>query len=135
MKPETNAKICQTLSIQPIDERPGHAYADHDGTSDCDNGCGAWMGPFRSGAPTGVDPFGECPLAAPVYPDLATEAGFFILWAALKRNGWSTCAVDDGKDCWAKLSRPGAEVRSGYYDTAPQALLMAAALALGVADE
>lgn len=30
-------------------------------TSDCKNKCGCWMGPARSGGPTGVDPFGECP--------------------------------------------------------------------------
>jgi len=39
----------------------GHKYADHDGTSDCKYGCGCWMGPARSGGPTGIDPFGKCP--------------------------------------------------------------------------
>jgi len=38
-----------------------HKYADHDGTSDCQHGCGCWMGPARSGGPTGLDPFGICP--------------------------------------------------------------------------
>jgi hypothetical protein len=38
-----------------------HEYADHDGTSDCEHGCGCWMGPARSGGPLGVDPFGICP--------------------------------------------------------------------------
>ena len=38
-----------------------HQYADHDGTSDCKHGCGCWMGPTRSGGPTGLDPFGKCP--------------------------------------------------------------------------
>jgi len=36
-----------------------HKYADHDGTSDCEYGCGCWMGPSRSGGK--VDPFGPCP--------------------------------------------------------------------------
>ena len=38
-----------------------HEYADHGGTSDCNYGCGCWMGPARSKGPTGVDPFGRCP--------------------------------------------------------------------------
>jgi hypothetical protein len=36
-------------------------YAEHSGTSDCKHGCGCWMGPTRSGGPTGLDPFGKCP--------------------------------------------------------------------------
>ena len=36
-----------------------HKYADHDGTSDCQYGCGCWMGSSRSGGK--VDPFGPCP--------------------------------------------------------------------------
>lgn len=129
MRPETNAKICEKLNIEPVAHtcRCGHDLIWHNliGTGGCSE-CDDWQNPHPCGGYEAVHI---------AYPDLATEAGFFILWAALKRNGWSTCAVDDGKDCWAKLSRPGAEVRSGYYDTAPQALLMAAALALGVADE
>ena len=39
----------------------GHKYANHDGTSDCEHGCGCWMGPARSGGPTGLDPGGTCP--------------------------------------------------------------------------
>ncbi|KKQ30343.1 MAG: hypothetical protein US45_C0047G0010 [Candidatus Nomurabacteria bacterium GW2011_GWA1_37_20] len=42
-------------------EYGGHQYADHDGTSDCKHGCGCWMGPARSGGPTGLNPFGVCP--------------------------------------------------------------------------
>lgn len=38
-----------------------HKYAGHDGTSDCEYGCGCYMGPSRSGGPTGLDPFGKCP--------------------------------------------------------------------------
>ncbi len=38
-----------------------HQYPDHDGTGDCKHGCGCWMGPARSGGPTGLDPFGKCP--------------------------------------------------------------------------
>jgi hypothetical protein len=38
-----------------------HKYADHDGTSDCEYGCGCWMGPTHSGGPTGLDTFGACP--------------------------------------------------------------------------
>lgn len=37
-----------------------HKYAEA-GTSDCEYGCGCWMGPARSGGPTGLDPFGKCP--------------------------------------------------------------------------
>ena len=39
----------------------GHKYPDHEGTSDCEYGCGCWMGPCRSGGPTGLDPHGTCP--------------------------------------------------------------------------
>ena len=42
-------------------EYGGHKYADHEGTSECEHGCGCWMGPFRSGGPTGLDPGGTCP--------------------------------------------------------------------------
>ena len=42
-------------------EYGGHQYADHDGTSDCKHDCGCWMGPARSGGPTGLDPSGKCP--------------------------------------------------------------------------
>lgn len=42
-------------------EYGGHKYADHDRTSDCEYGCGCWMGPTRSGGPTGLDPGGVCP--------------------------------------------------------------------------
>ncbi|MEK9184750.1 MAG: hypothetical protein AAB866_01115 [Patescibacteria group bacterium] len=38
-----------------------HKYPNPDGTSDCQYGCGCWMGPSRSGGPTGLDPFGICP--------------------------------------------------------------------------
>lgn len=36
-------------------------YSRQSGTSDCEYGCGCWMGPARSGGPAGVDPFGKCP--------------------------------------------------------------------------
>ena len=42
-------------------EYGGHKYANHDGTSNCEHGCGCWMGPARSGGPTGLSPFGKCP--------------------------------------------------------------------------
>ncbi|MEK7080646.1 MAG: hypothetical protein AAB925_02355 [Patescibacteria group bacterium] len=42
-------------------EYGGHQYADYDGISDCKHGCRCWMGPARSGGPTGLDPFGKCP--------------------------------------------------------------------------
>lgn len=38
-----------------------HKYADHGRTSDCEHGCECWMGPFNSGGPVGLNPFGECP--------------------------------------------------------------------------
>jgi hypothetical protein len=43
----------------------GHRYPDPDGTSDCAYSCGCYMGPFCSGGPEGIDPFGECPKAPP----------------------------------------------------------------------
>jgi hypothetical protein len=46
-------------------------------TSDCANGCGCWMGGYRSGGPDGVNPFGECPkapLTEPPQPDELTLA-------------------------------------------------------------
>lgn len=44
----------------------GHFYPHMEGTVDCAHGCGAWMGPTRSGGPTGKEPpevggFGPCP--------------------------------------------------------------------------
>lgn len=47
-----------TSNVDPKEFGP-HKYADHDGTSDCQYGCGCWMGPSRSGGK--VDPFGACP--------------------------------------------------------------------------
>jgi hypothetical protein len=39
-----------------------HRYASHRGTSDCEYGCGCWMGPARSGSKhAGVAPGGKCP--------------------------------------------------------------------------
>jgi len=39
-----------------------HKYADHDGTSDCEYGCGCWAGSTNSGGPLGLDPLGgKCP--------------------------------------------------------------------------
>lgn len=42
---------------------PGHNPDDPGDcfTSNCEYGCGAWCGPSRSGAPDGIDPFGNCP--------------------------------------------------------------------------
>jgi hypothetical protein len=39
-----------------------HKYGRDGGTSDCQHGCGCWMGDTSSGAKLlGIDPFGECP--------------------------------------------------------------------------
>lgn len=38
----------------------GHKYAT-DGTSNCEHGCGCWMGSSHSGGPVGLDPLGQCP--------------------------------------------------------------------------
>jgi len=43
------------------DDFGDHEYGNLDGTSDCQYGCGCWMGPARSNGPMGVDPFGKCP--------------------------------------------------------------------------
>lgn len=131
MKPETNAKICEALSIEPVFQY----WAVGDASAQCFNGTQEECRNWAVSHPDYIQQFGYAVVERVRYPDLATEAGFFTLWAALKRNGWSTCAVDDGEHCWAKLSRAGVEVRSGYYDTAHAALAAAAALALGVADE
>lgn len=40
---------------------PGIVNGEFSKTSNCENGCGAWMGGSRSGAPEGVDAFGACP--------------------------------------------------------------------------
>ena len=37
-----------------------HKY-EEDVTSDCEYKCGCWMGPYKSGGPLGLDPFGICP--------------------------------------------------------------------------
>lgn len=43
-------------------EYGGHSYpGDRDSTSNCDHGCGCWMGPSRSDGPVGLSPLGECP--------------------------------------------------------------------------
>jgi len=47
---------------------PGIVAGRFEFTSDCAYGCGAWMGGSRSGAPDGIDPFGECP-EAPERPE------------------------------------------------------------------
>lgn len=44
-----------------LKEYGGHKYTNHNGTSNCEHGCGCWMGPARSGGPTGLDPGGICP--------------------------------------------------------------------------
>ncbi|NQV00983.1 MAG: hypothetical protein HQ537_02595 [Parcubacteria group bacterium] len=48
-------------SHKSYDDYGPHAYADHDGTSDCEYRCGCWAGPARSGGPIGISPFGHCP--------------------------------------------------------------------------
>lgn len=42
-------------------EYGGHKYEERNGNSDCEYGCGCWMGPFQSGGPTGLYPKGACP--------------------------------------------------------------------------
>jgi hypothetical protein len=44
----------------PSPKNGGHKYQP-EGTSDCEYGCGCWMGGFGSGGPDGIDPFGKCP--------------------------------------------------------------------------
>ena len=62
---ERDVKKCPTCHQtipEPVGYKMGgHYYPDPDGTSDCANGCGCWMEPYRSGGPDGVDPFGKCP--------------------------------------------------------------------------
>jgi len=64
----------QAPAVTQKREREGHKYADHDGTSDCAYGCGAWAGPYRSGAPNGINPFGECPKAPLLQTPAQAEA-------------------------------------------------------------
>jgi DNA-directed RNA polymerase subunit RPC12/RpoP len=40
---------------------PGCEDDDNFFTSDCEHGCGCWMGSSNSGGPKGVDQFGACP--------------------------------------------------------------------------
>jgi len=83
-KPRTSQAEAQAPAVTQKREREGHKYADHDGTSDCAHGCGAWMGPFRSGAPNGINPFGECP-KAPLLPTPAQAEAQAPTTAALTK--------------------------------------------------
>lgn len=70
--------------------REGHRYPDPDGTSDCANGCGCYMGPFTSGGPDDIDPFSPCPKASAA-PDprtisLTAEFDVEALRALLKED-------------------------------------------------
>lgn len=49
---------------------PGLVGGRFERTSDCSHGCGAVLAAFRSRAPDGVDPFGECP----AHPDRWTPS-------------------------------------------------------------
>lgn len=126
--PDLNQQVCEKLGIEPTS-----TWVVGDADSHCFSGTKERCEQWHADHVGYVQRFSYTVRERARYPDLASNSGFFILWAALKRNGWSICAVDDGQDCWAKLSRSGGvEVRSGYYDTPQQALLMAAATALGV---
>jgi site-specific DNA-methyltransferase (adenine-specific) len=46
---------------------PGSPVGGFEFTSDCVFGCGCWMGDSRSGGPSGVSPFGECPKHDPAF--------------------------------------------------------------------
>lgn len=61
---ELREAACRAVGLKPETKPSEHSYPGIlDGvfgsTSDCT--CGAWMGSSRSGAPDGIDPFGECP--------------------------------------------------------------------------
>ena len=65
-----NATLRHQLADKEYEHRAnsgGHFYPGCEGdieaffTSDCEHGCGCWVGSSRSGGPDGVDPFGDCP--------------------------------------------------------------------------
>lgn len=87
-----------------------HRYPDPDGTSNCTHGCGCWMGPYRSGGPDGVDPFGECPKAPPVRDHLVLS---------FKRGAWGNSAVwwkPDGGGYTSYLEEAGRYTREEALD-------------------
>lgn len=57
MRDAMRQKPCNTGGHQ----YPGCTVDNFCFTSNCDYGCGCWMGQSRSGGPEGIDPFGECP--------------------------------------------------------------------------
>ncbi len=73
---ETAERIREEIKANTPAEQEGHIYpGGEDFTSDCSNGCGAWMGPTRSGGPKGIDPFGSCPKAPPPPPETCFNCG------------------------------------------------------------
>lgn len=72
----------------------GHKYDEH-GTSDCGFNCGAWAGPFRSGAPDGIDPLGSCPKN----PSGESGAGATIGVGSTAPVPDELCDIDDLPDC------------------------------------
>src|SRR5688572_5738236 len=81
-------------------QRGTHKYpTDSTFTANCSNGCGAWMGPARSGAPEGIDPHGACPKAKPfVARPSFTLPG--LGWAVFDTaQGWCM-RFPDGREDW-----------------------------------
>ena len=80
-----------------------HKYAD-DGTSDCAHGCGCWMGPFRSGGPDGIDPFGKCPKAPPITSTRTTTAA--LIAEAKRLDAEATWIAGNASNIpWPMLAR------------------------------
>lgn len=60
--PPTGPSITESKFAANEHNYPGIVAGKFVHTSNCANGCGAWMGGSRSGGPNGVDPFGKCPM-------------------------------------------------------------------------
>lgn len=107
-------------------------------TSDCEYGCGCWMGQSRSGGPDGVDPFGPCPgnsahePASPVgemacvtcqRPLKLCRCARYVCGACLKLLGGDnghdkTFPAGDHLDSLVKCFRCGGSSRPLYWMTA-----------------
>lgn len=97
------------------DER-GHRYPYPDGTSDCAWGCGCWMGPFNSGGPEGVDPFGECPKAPAPPPAVDPIAAAEARGAAAERERVRKLAEEMIAEEWKKGDAAPMVQRVATYD-------------------
>lgn len=122
--PDLNRAVCEKLGIPPLAEvcRCGHDAVWHNisspGCSECSH--------RRS-----TEPCRGFEFAMAAYPELATEAGFFVLIAALHAKGYGYEIRSDAGPATA-LVYGNASHSKRSASTPQQALLVAAAAALGV---